>query len=466
MTSHSAPTPAPKTRQSVHPLPSGAPLSSWLGRWLFDHPHPPSHAGLCRDDVQRLIQARTIELEREIADLRAEIDRAKAAAGNSAPKVSNVASAADTRFVASIAHELRTPLNGLIGIVQLLTQTNLTSEQTDMVKTISRSSECLLWMVNDILDYAAGEAENLRLKIVDFDLAEELQVAIDLQAGPAARKGLELIVDIDPALPLHVRGDPVRLRQVVLNLLHNAIKFTERGEVAFCVRLERGTPGRVRVQFIVSDTGIGISPAVQTQLFQPFFQGAPETAQRYGGTGLGLAISKQLVQQMGGDIGVTSAPQTGSTFWFNVELEHASVASKSTPAASSLANRHILIVDDNATNRKLFCQLAVTWSMRAGMADSATAAIAYLHEANRSDTPVDLVLVDHQLHGCDGLALADAIAAEELKPRPALVMLATGGRRPTRAEMDHHAIAGCGVKPLHPRKLRQLLERALAGRRT
>ena len=464
MTSHPTPVPSPKHRPAVSSAPASASSSSWLGRWRFDPPHSTSPAGFSRDDVQRLVQSRTDELEREIAALRQEIDLLRIAANGPLSRVCEPTThgIATTGFVAGIAHELRTPLNGIVGLVQILGNTPLSPHQAELVHTISRSGECLLRMVNDLLDFAMIEAGRLRFETIDFELAEELQLAVDLHAEQAASKGLELIVDIDPAVPARVRGDPARLRQVVINLLHNAVKFTERGEVAFRVRLEDGTSEGARVRFSVSDTGIGIPASVQSQLFQPFVQGDPEVVRKYGGTGLGLAISKHLVTQMGGEVGLTSALNVGSTFWFSVNLSHAAVASEPTTVPSPLAGRHILIVDDNATNRQLYCQLAVAWDMRADMADSAATAIAYLREAARLCTPVDLVLIDHSMPGADGLAVANAILGEKHIPRPLLALLTSRTGQPTPVQLQEHAITACAAKPLHPRKLRRMLERALS----
>ena len=219
-----------------------------------------------------------------------------------------------------MSHEVRTPMNGVIGMANLLLGSPLSPDQRDLVETLCQSSETLLRVINDILDFSKIEAGRLALEVIDFDLTEHLELAVDLHADVAARKGLEIVMDIDPETPRLVRGDPLRLRQVVLNLLGNAIKFTPRGEVAVRVSPAADAGDRAGIRVEVADSGIGIPPEVRENLFQPFVQADSSTTRKYGGTGLGLAICKRLVELMRGRIGVTSEMEKGSVFWFEIEL--------------------------------------------------------------------------------------------------------------------------------------------------
>ncbi len=348
-------------------------------------------------------------------------------------------------------------------MANLLLATPLTAEQRDLAQTLSTSGEALLRIINDILDFSKIEAGRLVLESIDFDLAEQLELALDLHADTAEKKGLELVMLIDPAVPTRLRGDPVRLRQIVLNLLGNAVKFTAAGEVALEVTLAFTRAGASILRFAVRDTGIGLPPDAQEKLFQPFVQADTSTTRRFGGTGLGLAISKRLVELMRGEIGVESAPGRGATFWFTAELENAlEPAPRLALAAAPLAPHRALLVDDNATNRKLLTHLCLAWRLPHVSADSAAAALAALREAAAAGTPFDLVILDHHMPETDGLGLAEAIRADANLPQPALVLLTSRGERLTPAQLHLHGLAACELKPVHPEKLRATLGRVLA----
>jgi signal transduction histidine kinase/CheY-like chemotaxis protein len=416
-------------------------------------------------ELERRVRLRTAELEKANAALRDEIARRALSEHDlkQAKEAAESAALAKAAFLANMSHEIRTPINGVIGMANLLLTSPLNPEQRDLARTLCQSGEALVAIVNDILDFSKIEAGRLTLENTDFDLAEQLQLAIDLHADAAARKGVELIMDIDLVVPGGVRGDPVRLRQVVLNLIGNAIKFTPRGEVVLRVRLDRPGSGRSRLRFEVSDTGIGIPEHVQASLFQAFVQADPSTTRCFGGTGLGLAICKRLVELMGGEIGLHSAVGEGSTFWFTVELEHAAdYLPEPEFAPLGLQGCRVLIVDDNATNRKLLDHLCAAWGMSRDVADSALSALTRLRCAARARAPFDLVILDHHMPDADGLDLARAILTDVTLPRPMMLMLTSWGERLRQGQMEASGISACEFKPIYPDKLRATLGRVLA----
>jgi two-component system sensor histidine kinase/response regulator len=416
-------------------------------------------------EMEERVRLRTEDLESSNALLHEEIGR-RMLVELDLKRAKDAAESADrakSAFLANMSHEIRTPMNGVLGMANLLMATPLNSEQLDLAETLVQSGESLLTIINDILDFSKIEAGRLELEKIDFDLVENLELALDLHAEAAARKGLELVLKIDSVVPRQVRGDPGRLRQIILNLVGNAIKFTPQGEVVLEVTVDRTWPDRFLLHFAVRDTGIGIPAWIQEQLFQPFVQADTSTTRRFGGTGLGLVICKRLAELMDGKIGVQSKPEKGSTFWFTAELRQAAAPTiKANAPLASLNGHYALVVDDNATNRSLMVHLCQAWGLRHRTADGVEAALAELKQAAAQGSPFDVVITDHHMPDRDGLDLAKAVNEDRTLQQPVLVMLTSRGERLPHTQMERHRIAACELKPLHARSLHDTLAKVLA----
>lgn len=415
--------------------------------------------------LEQRVAERTAELQASNSALQGEITRRVTMEHdlNRAKEAAESADRAKSAFLANMSHEIRTPMNGVIGMANLLLSSPLTADQRDLAETLCQSSEALLTIINDILDYSKIEAGKLELEAIDFNLPEHLALALELHADAAARKSLELVMHIDTAVPACVRGDPVRLRQIILNLVGNAVKFTSDGEVVLRVSVDENRAGRTLLCFEIADTGIGIPPELQAGLFQPFVQADTSTTRRFGGSGLGLAISKRLVELMRGKISLESSGKNGSTFRFTSEFE-APVDFTPAPEVepSLLANHHALIVDDNATNRKLLVHLCASWGLRHRAVSGALDALDALRDAAKTSNPFDLIILDHHMPDIDGLDLAMLVSAECALRRPMMVLLTSRGERLQKAQLITHGLAACELKPLHPDKLRNTLMRVMA----
>jgi signal transduction histidine kinase/CheY-like chemotaxis protein len=395
-----------------------------------------------------------------------EARRAAADAMRQARDAAEGASRLKSQFLACMSHEIRTPMNGVMGVTELLLATKLDSKQAHFGKLIFRSAANLLAVINDILDYSKIEANRLELELLPFAPRDVIEDVGELLGGRASAKWLELVIDYPVSSPRMLRGDSGRVRQILTNLVSNAIKFTEKGEVAVVVTWSGLDGERPRMRCEVRDTGPGLDAATRATLFEPFVQADRSITRRYGGTGLGLAICRRLVELMEGEIGCESKPGQGSTFWFELPFSRTEALTLDPGAAlqeRELEGLHGLIVDDNDTNREILEHLLAAWGVRSGSAADADAALAMLEATAEAGAPFDFAILDYQMPGRDGLDLAAAIREHPALAGIRLVMLSSISDADADGERDWRTVgvdANLSKPARHAvlfRELRQLL---------